>query len=156
MPFDDAEGPWWFPSWTEVAKLLGWRWIFAVPSVAVLAVIAMGFLDRRYMGLLWVLGFKLLALAVGVPIALLANSARSAVQMRKEPFCIHCGYGLTGLPDNHICPECGRRFNLALVNEYRRNPHWFIERCKTARFLPPTHAPFAAGPVSSPRSGDGT
>jgi hypothetical protein len=156
LPFDDSEGPWWFPGWWEVAKLLGWRWIFAMPLLGLLGILLLAVVDLRYINFFIIIGFKAIIFLVAAPIAVLASMMRSAVQMRKDPFCIHCGYGLEGLPDHYKCPECGRNYSLALVHEYRRNPHWFIERAKSARSLPVTHAPFAAGPVASPRSGDGT
>jgi len=31
--------------------------------------------------------------------------------------CLDCGYLLRGLPDEHVCPECGRAFRLAEVRE---------------------------------------
>lgn len=29
--------------------------------------------------------------------------------------CLHCGYNLGGLPEKHVCPECGVEYNLADV-----------------------------------------
>jgi hypothetical protein len=156
LPFDDSEGPWWFPGWWEIAKLLGWRWIFAFPLLIVIALLALALMDWRFLNFFIIIGLKTLIFLIAVPIAVLASMMRSAVQMRKEPFCIHCGYGLEGLPVKYRCPECGRNYSFALVHEYRRNPHWFIERAKSARCLPVTHAPFAAGSVLSPKSTDGT
>ncbi len=133
----DAEGPWWFPSWWEIARLLRWRWLLALPLVALLALLLAGMLlDLRYLGFLWVFGFKVVIFIIAIPVAVLASMMRSAVQMRKDPFCIHCGYGLTGLRDQYQCPECGRAYSFGLIDEYRRNPHWFIERAKSARLHP--------------------
>jgi hypothetical protein len=34
--------------------------------------------------------------------------------------CLHCGYVLTGLPDEHQCPECGAAYKLEeTVGEWR-------------------------------------
>jgi len=31
--------------------------------------------------------------------------------------CLHCGYSLKGLPDDHRCPECGNPYNIADVKQ---------------------------------------
>ena len=81
---------------------------------------------------------------------------RTAVRQRPDPFCIHCGYSLTGLPDGHRCPECGRTFSFRVIEEYRRDSHWFIQRYKMRHDLPVAEVPFAAGEVRRARSRDGT
>ena len=80
---------------------------------------------------------------------------RRAAKARREPFCIFCGYNLTGLPDRYRCPECGRPYTWQLIAEYRRDPAWFRERWRLHRELPPADAPFEAGPVQRRRK-DGT
>ena len=103
---------------------------------------------------------KPLFILVALPTIAAMNAAAHAIRNRKEPFCIHCGYDLTGLPDNHICPECGRQFSHRLIEEYRRDPNWFIERYKSRALVPVAEAPFPAGQVSSTskrrKSRDGT
>ena len=92
-----------------------------------------------------------------LPVVLAISTAKDVIRARREPFCIHCGYGLTGLPDNHACPECGRRYSFRIIDEYRRDPHWFIERYRASRLLPKPDAPFAAGTITGKRrSRDGT
>jgi len=81
---------------------------------------------------------------------------RRAVRARREPFCIHCGYNLSGLPDNYRCPECGRPYTWRLIAEYRRDPRWFIERYKARQKLPPAGPTLPAGPSAKPRRRDGT
>lgn len=38
------------------------------------------------------------------------------------PHCTYCGYDLTGLPDDHRCPECGEVFSLAECLVYQKDP----------------------------------
>lgn len=33
-----------------------------------------------------------------------------------QPRCMICGYDLTGLPDDHFCPECGFGYQLSATN----------------------------------------
>jgi hypothetical protein len=101
--------------------------------------------------------WKLEVFAVALPITLAIGASKNIVARRKEPFCIHCGYELTGLPDHHNCPECGRPFCFAIIDEYRRDPHWFIERYNKRHEIPRADVPFQAGAVRSKRkSRDGT
>jgi hypothetical protein len=61
------------------------------------------------------------------------------------------------LPDGHNCPECGRPFKLSVIEEYRRDPNWFIKRHRSSKELPMADVPFDAGKVRSKRkSRDGT
>ena len=105
--------------------------------------------------------WKLLFLAIALPTGAAINAAAHVIRSRKEPFCIHCGYDLTGLPDGHNCPECGRQFNLRVIEEYRRDPQWFVQRYKNHRNVPQPDAPFAAlevprGKTRRRKSRDGT
>jgi hypothetical protein len=156
MPHDDG-GPWWTPSWTDVIKTIGWRWVLALPAAAVVILLLLAwFVDLRAMMPLWFLGIKVIIVLVAAPFLVLLELTRNAVRMRKEPFCIHCGYGLNGLPDDHTCPECGRPYTFAHIDEYRRDPHWYVRRYKMRGSMPRADAPFMAGPVRSKRSRDGT
>jgi len=143
------------PGWSERIKLMGWRNLYFAPA----ALLLLSLVFWPWWGaILWqfVLGWwQLGALVVILPLAAARHAARHALRLRKDPFCIHCGYSLTGLPDGHNCPECGGRFDLKVIEEYRRDPHWFIVRFQQRHQLPPPHGGIVAG--NSPRkSTDGT
>jgi len=127
-----------------------------VPAVVLLAGLAMLPWRPQFLQLLFWGGGKLLLLSVGGAIGMAGTAIRAVVRQRKEPFCIHCGYTLLGLPDHHICPECGRPYSLRLIDEYRRDPHWFVQRYKAHRILPNADEPFLARPSTKPKSRDGT
>ena len=153
-PADGALGPdvpFWRPGWRDVAANLGWRWVLFLPAAAAIGLLgAIPWLPR----FAWwpLLGqAKLLLMAGGVAVAAAGSAVRSAVGRMAGPFCIHCGYGLTGLPDGHACPECGRPFRLAVIAEYRRDPAGFVERVRQGRRVPEVTG-IAAGPVRSKRS----
>ena len=153
QPGEDV--PWWRPSAGEVARHLGWRWIYFVPAAAL--IVGACFLPL-YRGLLQVLPglWKPIVIVVMLPLTAAIKSVKQIVQHRKDPFCIHCGYTLVGLPDGHRCPECGRQFSLATIDEYRRDPHWFVKRWKLMQSVPAADRAFDAGPVRGKRSRDGT
>ncbi|HZL35728.1 MAG TPA: hypothetical protein VFC78_10500 [Tepidisphaeraceae bacterium] len=152
----EKDAPFWMPSWRQSLSHLGWRWILLLPAVGVIGVLVGGAFWPALWAPLWWIGWKLLIMLLAIPVALMAHLNRTAVQRRLEPFCIHCGYGLSGLPDAHRCPECGRPYTLAIVDEYRRDPHWFIRRWRAQQQTPLSEAPFVAGPVRRRRSRDGT
>ncbi|HTL30199.1 MAG TPA: hypothetical protein VL282_13295 [Tepidisphaeraceae bacterium] len=160
-----AEAPWlhdpdivfWKPSFSDMARHVGWRWILLLPLVLVLAAIAMIPFRIELIQLIFIYGGKLTVFAIALPIVLAGAVIKEAISARTDPFCIHCGYDLTNLPDFHNCPECGRFYSLRLNAEYRRDPRWFIERCKMHKELPVTPMGFAAGPtVGKRKSRDGT
>jgi hypothetical protein len=163
-PVDVSPGPaaddlWWKPGWPDIIRSVGWHWILVLPAAGVIALCVMGFFRPHYLGLFWWLGFKGLVWALAIPVMLLADVARRATGARKEPFCIHCGYTLTGLPNQGLCPECGSVYSPAMIDEYRRDPKWFIQRFKAQKNLPKQDVPLP--PVSfvggkRRRSRDGT
>jgi hypothetical protein len=169
---DSAEGPtwsfqgnlpteevtqWYRPSWQDGLRYIGYRWIYLTPAVG-LVILGVAVMFRPDMaGLVIRVGYKLITVVVGIAAWLVGHVIRQATQGRKEPFCIFCGYNLTGLPDNYRCPECGRPYTWAMIDEYRRDPQWFIERWKARRELPAAAKPFEAGPVRRrKRAKDGT
>lgn len=122
----------WMPGWGDCVRLLGWRWLVII-GLLVLAV-ALGWAVTRWTG--FVLGMSGIIIktglfGIGTAITLVIWLRRNATRLRTDPFCIHCGYSLEGLADGSHCPECGRRFRLSVISEYRRDPHWFIERYRS-------------------------
>lgn len=155
-PASSEDVPFWKPARGDVIRQMGWRWIFLLP---LLGLIALAFsIPWRPSLLQFILvgGGKITFIIVGGAIGLAGTSVRAVVRQRADPFCIHCGYDLIGLPDNHTCPECGRPYSLRLIDEYRRDPHWFIQRYKARGGMPTADIPFNAGPSRRPRSRDGT
>lgn len=148
-----ADVAWWRPGWRDAWQFVGWRWVFLLPTV-VLAGSLFPPLNRLWAPLL-ALGIQLAVLMVAVALTLAGYVFRRAARARTEPFCIFCGYNLTGLPDHYRCPECGRPYTWRLIAEYRRDPQWFIERYRALRALPPSDQPFVAG-VRRRKSRDGT
>jgi hypothetical protein len=146
---------WWKPGYLEIAKLMGWRWLLVLPVVALIVLLALAPMDPIIWQMMWIGGIKLLVIIISLPFILAGQAFSQAVKLRDEPFCIHCGYGLVGLPDNHRCPECGRPYTFAMIEEYRRDPQWFIQRWKQRHAVPARDQPFVAG-VSRRKSRDGT
>ena len=146
---------WWRPGWRDTWRYVGYRWIFLTPALG-LIILAVPLLRwPSVFSPFFVLEAKLFVFVVAIALTLAGFVIRRAVRARKEPFCIYCGYNLTGLPDNYRCPECGRPYNWQLIAEYRRDPQWFIERYRHHQKLPPAATPFNAGPVHRRRP-DGT
>ncbi len=149
---DDVQ--WWRPSWRDGWQFVGWRWVFLLPTV--LLVVSLFPPMIRLWAPFLALGLKLAIFMVAVALTLAGYVFRRAARARTEPFCIFCGYNLSGLPDHYRCPECGRPYTWRLIAEYRRDPQWFIERYRALRKLPPSDQPFTAGAVRRRRSRDGT
>ena len=148
----------WKPTFADTMKHLGWRWIMFLPALAIIAAFVSMVWFYRYSSFLFIGGGKLLMLSIGLAITTAGTALKSAVKERKNPFCIHCGYDLTGLSKqiNPICPECGMPYSLQLIDEYRRDPHWFIQRYKARKKPLNAPMPFMAGPVRRKKSRDGT
>jgi hypothetical protein len=155
-PSFDKDVPFWTPGWQDIMKQMGWRWLLLVPAALLIASIVMLPWRLKFMNVLWLTGGKLPLLMLGGAFGIVGTAIRSIVRTRKDPFCIHCGYSLTGLPDGHNCPECGRPFSLQLIDEYRRDPQWFVKRYRNRGDIPIADAPFDAGPVRRQKSRDGT
>lgn len=154
-----GEVRWWKPTWRDSWRYMGWRWVLFLPAAALVCAIAAVFIEPRNFQYVWFLGPKLLIMLLCLPFIAAGYAMKLGVQARKEPFCIHCGYELSGLPDHHHCPECGMPYDFKAIDEYRRDPDWFIQRFKAQQGTRPEQAPFdtgAARPGRRRRSRDGT
>src|SRR5689334_16464583 len=93
----DPATPFRLPDAAESAKLLGWRWVVVIAIAAGAVLLVWILLHGRF----FVLSFagviiKLGALVVASAISMWAYMRKSAMQFRRDPFCIHCGYSLEG------------------------------------------------------------
>jgi hypothetical protein len=148
---------WWRPGWRDSLRYVGWRWLLLTPALGLVALYAASWYVFIPGTIMWMLQAKLLIFVVAVAISLVGYVARRAIRARGEPFCIYCGYNLSGLPDDYRCPECGRPYSWRLIAEYRRDPHWFIERWKMHDDHPAAPVVFDAGAVPRKRRArDGT
>lgn len=154
----DPDAPFWRPTWPQMFRYLGWRNLLFLPALILLALLVAGFFAPGiYLSLLNGFVIKAALVALAIPVAQFAYAVRAGARARHDPFCIHCGHCLTGLPSVYTCPECGRPYDLALLNDYRRDPEWFIQRWRARRDIP-APGPFVAVPPGAPRrkSRDGT
>jgi hypothetical protein len=138
-------------------RYLGWRWVLLLPAVGALGMLRAMVLEPGLWRVFWYVGPKLSIMLLSLPFIAAGYAFKQAIKARTEPFCIHCGYDLAGLPDHHRCPECGVPYSFGAIEEYRRDPAWFIQRYKAQREVSVEQAPFEAGPRSNrKRSRDGT
>lgn len=153
----DDNPMWWKPGWNDVWQYVGWRWIMAVPALICVLIFFGGWYYPGLRGLAYILGIKLGLVVLAIAFWLAGYVTQMAVRAVKEPFCIFCVYNLSGLPDHYRCPECGRSYSHAIIAEYRKDPHWFIERWRQSRSVPVPDPPFESGLVSrKKRARDGT
>jgi len=138
-----------------VARRLGWRWLYFIPLLLLLLVLVWAMFLRLWFFNFLFYGGKLWLWLGAAAFAAVVEAMRQATKARQEPFCIHCGYTLTGLPDQHICPECGRPYSFDLIRQYQQDPKWFVQRWE-ARHGNPINAPFEAGKATGAASQDGT
>lgn len=152
----DRRAPFWRPTWSEMARYLSWRWVFVAPSAMVLLGVPVVFILWPNAAMAFLFGwFKPVTFAVAVIVSVIIYQIRHVTRLRKEPFCIHCGYSLVGLADGSACPECGRRFSLRAVDEYRKDPRWFVERYHAAGRLPSSAATLDVPSVPREPGGSG-
>ena len=122
---------WWRPSMLTAARELGAWWLF-VGFIGMVVVVGWVLL-LPLIGWLAMILFKVALLGVAAIIAARSRAIRRTMAARREPFCIHCGYSLGGLADQGTCPECGMVYSFNIVNDFRRDPDWFIRRFEMIR-----------------------
>ncbi|GJQ29339.1 MAG: hypothetical protein HBSAPP03_12230 [Phycisphaerae bacterium] len=150
----DPTGPWWEPGFADIARALGWRWII----IAGILIVFLGLLTliilSPWLGINALAGEIKLLIFVGAFGALVVtNVIKKLVKERKDDFCIHCGYSMVNVPEHGRCPECGRGYHQLVVQEYRKDPHFFRVRYQALRRLPPRATAFAAGAFDNPDDG---
>jgi hypothetical protein len=149
----DGAVPWWRPGPWDVALAIGWWWTLLLPMIVIVVGVLVLACLRGHMWPMLLSWSKLwLAMFAGIS-SIVLYGVRNVVKNRKDPFCIHCGYSLLGLPTSGTCPECGRPYLFSLVEEYRKDPHFFVERYKSSRQLPARVTAFAAGDGPTPDDG---
>jgi hypothetical protein len=126
-----------------------------IPVTLVLMLAVWALFSHAWFLNMWWWGGKLWIWLGAGAVGAVAEAMRQATKAREEPFCIHCGYTLAGLPDQHICPECGRPYSFQLIREYQENPNWFVQRWKMQHGNP-INERFEAGKSVGRASGDGT
>lgn len=150
----DADGalpPFWKPDALQTLRLVGWRWALLAPLLLAIGwTLALPFVTSwASVGTsLWFLSFVL-----PPTIAILIWAFRNAVRLRRDLFCIHCGYSLTDMAQRGTCPECGRAYAAGAIREYQKDPFFFVHRWKSVRRLAKA-PPFPAG--GGPTPDDGT
>lgn len=151
--FEGRQVPFWRPGAADIARGIGWKWLIVLPALAVVlgAPVAAFALGRR--GEFAAHFIKLWVFAVGVLVTIVIGAVRRVVGARKDDFCIHCGYSMSGLGDVGKCPECGRPYVRSLIAEYKKDPHFFAHRYGKLRSHP-VSAGLAAG--MGPTDRDGT
>lgn len=118
---------WYRPTFGEIVRQMEWWW-GALPVAAMAAggmVVAGLLLGPDHIEMAWVGGRMLLVLVV-VPFIFWEHVRDRVIKARADPFCIHCGWTLTGLPEEGRCPECGEPYRMKIVDMFRRDPQWVI------------------------------
>jgi hypothetical protein len=122
--------PWWRPGFLQSLRFIWWILlpVVLIGSIPMLLAFVPGDPAAHHMAIIGAL--KIVMMILILPYLLSGYVFSRVTKSREEPFCIHCGHTLTGLPDHHRCPECGRRFSFALVDAYRRDPDGFVNQWK--------------------------
>jgi hypothetical protein len=149
----DGDTPFWRPDAWDIARAIGWRWILLLPaSILCLAFLVAPFFSFGLLrgNIAW--EWKLAAVCFAASFTIVASAIKNVVKRRSDPFCIHCGYSLIGMGDHGQCPECGRPFVISVIEEFKKDPHFFQTRAKAVRTTPPSMT-FAAGEGQTPNDG---
>jgi hypothetical protein len=143
---------WWRPGWAEIARAIGWWWFALVPSAlgAIGLIAGMVFAFQRHFPI--EMAIKLAFFLAAIAITIVIRASKRSVRVRKDTFCVHCGYSMEGAGDMGTCPECGRAFSRWVSEEFRKDPHFFAMRHEILRRAP-RFEPFAAGVGPTPDDG---
>ena len=139
---------WWRPPASQTFRRIPWRWLLALPAAASVGMLVAAHFASGQRGFLFYMGIKLLVLTLLLPVLAWDHYRQRAIRARPDPFCPHCGWTLTGLPQEGRCPECGEPYRAAVVEMYRRDPQWVRAYWEFDRRPPPVRAFNAAHPQS--------
>lgn len=103
-----------------------WLWLLIVPLLFGLALLIAGLRSGGTLAFLFWLELKLILLTVAVPVVFWEHYRNRLIRARSDPFCVHCGWTLVGLPDEGKCPECGRPYRMKVVTMFRADPRWVM------------------------------
>lgn len=115
---------WWRPPARDVFRQITWRWALLLPVGVALGLIVAAHFRSRDQAFLGYLGIKLLVITLLVPALMWDHFRHRAIRARTDPFCVHCGWTLRGLPREGRCPECGAGYRMKVVEMYRLDPQW--------------------------------
>ncbi|HEY2588401.1 MAG TPA: hypothetical protein VGI81_21855 [Tepidisphaeraceae bacterium] len=136
---------WWRPPWGQLLRHAGWWWVLLVGPLAVgsalLTVAILG--GRPYAVCSW-LGIRVVTAWLIIPPIAWGSLRLKVMRLRTDPYCIHCGYTLIGLPEEGKCPECGRPYRMKVVEMFRRDPQWVMAWWRLSG-RPPTVERFEQG-----------
>lgn len=117
---------WWRPAFWQVARQMRWGWVLVVPLVFGFALFIAGLVSGGTDAVGFWVGLKVPLLTSVAILAVWEHLRHKAIRARDDPFCIHCGWTLRGLPDEGNCPECGRKYSMKVVQMFRQDPQWVI------------------------------
>jgi hypothetical protein len=115
---------WWRPPARDVIRQMTWRWALLLPVSLAVGLIVAAHVRSHDQTFLAYLGIKLLVITFLLPALMWDHFRQRAIRARTDPFCIHCGWTLRGLPQEGRCPECGQPYRMKVVEMYRRDPQW--------------------------------
>ena len=141
----------WRPRAREVFRQMSWRWLLLLPLGGAVGLIVAAHFVTQQRAFLCYFGIKLLVLTLLLPALTWDHFRQRAIRARQDPFCVHCGWTLIGLPTEGRCSECGATYRAAVIEMYRRDPQWvraywqFDGRPPSVRSFNSAHPPAPRG-----------
>ena len=113
---------WWRPPWGLLLRHAGWWWIPLVgpPMIGIASLMIAILGGQPYSPLGWI-GIRILTIWIIVPLIARANLNLKVMRLRADPYCLHCGYTLTGLLAQVGRPGLVRDLAGRLISEFAAN-----------------------------------